>query len=135
MHDDQGSASALEQSEATTTYQRGERSVAEDLLPSLPPQSDSGEVHSKFPGLLEPNLDMSGRGDHPLGNIIITDQTSERSPTTRLDIRPADECSTRNEGSASSPLDESRGREAWIVLGAVTAALVVGFFGGLASYR
>jgi hypothetical protein len=134
MLDEKGSASALEQSEAPTMLQGGERSPLQDFFSSLPPQTDTGEI-STFPHALGPSLEMPGGDEQTLGNITSTDHSTDRSPTTTLDIRPADECSTRNEGSASSPLDESRGREAWIVLGAVLAALVVGFGGGLASYR
>ena len=138
MHDENGSGSAPEQAEAATVFHGGERSPPYDLLSSKPPPTDNGEIHfSTFSRALDPNLDMPGRGEWPLGTMAGTDHITDPSPTSTLDIRPADECSTRNElkGSSSSTLDESRGREGWIVLGAVMAALVIGFGGGLASYR
>ena len=90
MHDEQGSASPSK------------------IFFSNLPQSDTGEIHPTFPRPLDPHLDMPGGGDQPLGNIISTDQPIDVSPTNRLDIRPADECSTRNQlkGSASSTLDD-----------------------------
>ena len=132
MHDEKGSASALEQSEAATMFQGGERLLAQDLSWSVPPQTNAGET-STFPRAMYPNLDMRGPDERPLGNITSTDHTIDWSPTNTLDIRPADECSTRN-NFKGSPLDDRRGREARIVLGSVMAALVIGFGGGLASY-
>jgi hypothetical protein len=132
MHDEKCSASALEQTEAAS-----ELSACQDLLWSVPPQTGAGAIDPPiFPSAVNLSLDLPARDERPHGNVVITDHATDRVPTETLDIRPADECSTRNRlNGPRSAFDESRGREAWIVLGAVMVALAIGFGGGLASHQ
>lgn len=130
MHDEKCCASESQAAAEPLAHQK--------LMWSVPSQTDTGAIDPpKFPSAVNLNLDMPAQGERPLRNIISTDHATDRPPTDKLDIRPADECSTRNKlnGPCFTALDGRRGREAWIVLGAVIGALVIGFGGGLASHQ